>query len=118
MIDVDSVRFAVIIVGLLLSAIIAYYGVGVIIAYRKAREEMIKARLFLKPKFMVTTYTYSVSTGGFFILHQVLRGLRELGVVDIGWVCTIVDIGFAVSFLLMTHNWYVITRECVPKGES
>jgi hypothetical protein len=117
MVDVDSLRLAAIVIGLILSATIAYYGVGVIIAYRKAREEMIKARLFLKPRFMITTYAYSISTGGFFVLHQALRGLRELGVGDIEWVRTIVDVGFAVSFLLMTRNWYIITRECVPKEQ-
>ncbi|MBU2559807.1 hypothetical protein KKA03_02840 [archaeon] len=117
MVDFDSFRFAIMVVGMLLSAIIAYYGVGVIIAYRKAREEMIKARLFLKPRFMITTYAYSISTGGFFILHQVFSALREFRGIEIEWVRIIIEVGFAVSFLLMTRNWYVITRECVPKGK-
>jgi hypothetical protein len=118
MVDFDSFRFAIIVTGLLISVIIAYYGIGVIIAYRKAREEMIKAKLFLKPRFMITTYAYSISTGGFFILHQVFSGLRELKGVEMEWLRIIIEVGFAISFLLMTYNWYVITRECVPKGQT
>jgi hypothetical protein len=118
MVDIESVRPATIVIGLLLSATIACYGAGVLIAYRKASKEMLKARMFLKPSFMSHTYAYSITAGGFFILHQAIRGLRELGGVEIEWLRMIVEACFVVSFLLMTRNWYIVTKESVPREES
>ncbi|MBU2559806.1 hypothetical protein KKA03_02835 [archaeon] len=117
MIDIGSLRFAIIVIGLLISAIIAYYGVGVLIAYRKASKEMLKAKMFLRPGFMTDTYTYSISTGAFFVLHQAIRGLRELGGIEIEWVRMFAEAGFVISLLLMTRNWYTITKESVPREQ-
>ena len=118
MVDLDSVRFAVIVAGLLFSAAIGCYGVGVLIFYRKTSKDLLKAKMFLKPGFMTHTYIYSMATGGFFVLHQAVRGLRELGGLEIEYVRMVFEAGFVISLLLMSRNWYVITKECVPKGES
>jgi hypothetical protein len=117
MVEVESLRTFIIVIGLILSATIAYYGVGVLIAYRKASKEMLKAKMFLRPGFMTNTYAYSISTGGFFVLHQAIRGLRELGGLEMEWVRMTAEAGFVISLLLMTRNWYVITKESVPKEQ-
>ena len=118
MVDFDSVRLAVIVAGLLFSATIGCYGVGVLIFYRKASKEMLKAKMFLRPEFMTNSYLYSMSTGAFFVLHQALRGLRELAGIEMEPVRMVIEAGFVISLFLLTRNWYLVTKESVPKGES
>jgi hypothetical protein len=117
MVDVDSLRFAIIIAGLLLSATIGCYGVGVFIFYRKANKEMLKAKMFLRPEFMTNSYLYSMSTGGFFVLHQAFRGLKELKGVEMEPVRIVIEAGFVISLFLLTRNWYIVTKESAPRKQ-
>lgn len=114
MVDIEP---AVIAIGLVLTAIIACYGVGILVLFRRVNKDLLKAKMFLKPEFMTRTYAYSISTGGFFVIHEAIRGLREFAGVEIRWLCLIFETLFIISFLLLTRNWYIITKESMTKEE-
>ncbi len=103
--------------GLLFVLITLCSGVGIIIYFRKANRELVKARMFLGNTLM-RMWIYSTFAGGFFVVFMALTYLRLLLDYELNLLYSLTGMLFAASYFVVAYSWYSLFKQGMQGSES
>ncbi len=87
-------------------------GIRIVVLFRKANRELVKAKLFLGDT-LKWMWIYATIAGSLFVVNGALISLKVIFDKDLGLLNDIVQALFAISFFLMSLSWYSLFKKGV-----